>query len=365
MIFALFALLIAFVFFVCSLFLLNYGRHLGMRYLKKDQGIMTGLTTVEGAVFALIGLLLAFTISGALQRFDDRRQLVIQEANAASTAYDRLALYEGDLARDLQIKLKDYLQARIDLYRMPHDYSLWTTHRIFSVEQQDKILDLKNRLWDAAVAACPQAGFSPACPQSLPSLASLFEVARMRVGASEKHPPHIIYVMLFGLGLGGSLLAGFGMAAAKSRSWIHMLIFAATLTVTLYTLTDMEYPRLGLIRIESFDHFLVDAHQQMQVRALRDGQFGQMKTIVIRCPLWVKSRHVQRKRHVRCTPESGHSELVLRCPLVPSGIATSSRRFNGNEMIGCRGSRILRRGHVGNSIATIRCAAPSNYLNAL
>jgi hypothetical protein len=48
---------------------------------------MAGLTTVEGAVFALIGLLLAFTISGALQRFDERRQLVIQEANAVSTAY--------------------------------------------------------------------------------------------------------------------------------------------------------------------------------------------------------------------------------------------------------------------------------------
>jgi hypothetical protein len=45
-----------------------------------------------------------------------------------------------------------------------------------------------------------------------------------------------------------------------------MLIFAATLTVTLYTLTDMEYPRLGLIRIEQFDHFLVDAHQQMQTQ---------------------------------------------------------------------------------------------------
>ena len=72
--------------------------------------------------------------------------------------------------------------------------------------------------------------------------------------------------MLFGLGLGGSLLAGFGMAAATARSWIHMLIFAATLTVTLYAVTDMEYPRLGLIRIENFDHFLVEAHQQMQPR---------------------------------------------------------------------------------------------------
>ncbi|HVI13630.1 MAG TPA: hypothetical protein VM822_12225, partial [Pseudolabrys sp.] len=124
----------------------------------------------------------------------------------------------------------------------------------------------KNELWNAAVGACPQSSFRPACGQALPVLANLFEVARLRLGAAEKHPPQIIYVILFGLGLGGSLLAGFGMAAAKSRSWIHMLIFATTLTVALYTLTDMEYPRLGLIRIENFDHFLVDAHQQIQTQ---------------------------------------------------------------------------------------------------
>ena len=42
---------------------------------------------------------------------------------------------------------------------------------------------------------------------------------------------------------------------------------AATLTVTLYAVTEMEYPQLGLIsRIENFDHFLIDAHQQMQTR---------------------------------------------------------------------------------------------------
>jgi hypothetical protein len=151
---------------------------------------------------------------------------------------------------------------------MPHDYSLSKRTEFFSREQQDKILDLRNKLWDAAVAACPQANFHPACAQSLPTLTNLFEVARLRLGASEKHPPQIVYVMLFGLGLGGSLLAGFGMASAKSRSWIHMLIFAATLTTTLYVLTDMEYPRLGLIRIEDFDHFLVEAHQQMQSRSV-------------------------------------------------------------------------------------------------
>ena len=265
MTFVLLSLAIAATFFISSLILLNYGRSLGLRYLKKESGNMVGLATVEGAVFALIGLLLAFTISGALQRFDERRQLVIQEANAARTAHDRLGLFEHDVARDLQAKLRAYVQARIDLYRMPHDFSLWQRAELFSPEQQDKILDLQSKIWGTTVAACPEANFRPACGQALPALSNLFEVGQLRLGATEKHPPEIMYVLLFGLGLLGSLLAGFGMAAAKARSWVHMLIFAGTLTITLYAVTEMEYPRLGLIsRIENFDHFLIDAHQQMQ-----------------------------------------------------------------------------------------------------
>src|SRR5262245_65265453 len=178
MIFLLFAVLIAGAFFVISLYLLNYGLQLGLRYLKQETGNMAGLTTVESAVFALIGLLLAFTISGALQRFDDRRQLVIQEANAASTAHDRLALFEGEVARDLQSKLRDYVQTRIDLYRMPHDYSLLKRTEQFSDNQEDKVLSLKNELWNAAVGTCPKSNFSPVCGQALPVLANLFEVAR-------------------------------------------------------------------------------------------------------------------------------------------------------------------------------------------
>ena len=268
MMFVLFSLAMAAAFFIGSLILLNYGRRLGLRYLNKESGNMAGLATVEGAVFALIGLLLAFTISGALQRFDERRQLVIQEANAARTAHDRLGLFDHDIARDLQARLSAYVQARIDLYRTPQDFSLWQRVELFSPAQQEKILGLQANVWNAAVAACPEASFLPACGQALPALSTLFDLARLRIGASEKHPPEIVFAMLFGLGLLGSLLAGFGMAAAKARSWIHMVTFAATLTVTLYAVTEMEYPRLGLIsRIEKFDHFLIDAHREMQSHA--------------------------------------------------------------------------------------------------
>ena len=69
MIFSLFAVAIAAAFFVSSLILLNYGRQLGLRYRQQQSAdSMAGLPSVEGAVFALIGLLVAFTVSGALHR---------------------------------------------------------------------------------------------------------------------------------------------------------------------------------------------------------------------------------------------------------------------------------------------------------
>src|SRR5260370_1776360 len=86
----------------------------------------------------------------------------------------------------------------VDLYSMPEDFSLWYRTELFSPEQQDKILHLKVKVWDATVAACPQASFRPACSQALPALTSAFEVARLRVGASQKHPPQVVYAMLFG-----------------------------------------------------------------------------------------------------------------------------------------------------------------------
>jgi hypothetical protein len=264
MTFELFAVTVTAAFFFGSLILLNYGRSLGLRYLQR-KGNIAGFAPTEGAVFALIGLLLAFSISGALQRWDDRRQLIVQEANAVTTAYDRLALFDAAVAHDLQHKLKDYVLARIEFYHTPHDFSPWkATEEIWPTEQMDKIEALKSSVWDAAVAACPTTSFRPACLPALTALNNAFEVGRLQLGALERHPPQIIYVVLFGLGLGGSLLAGFGMAAATVRSWVHMITFAGALAVALYVVSDLEFPRLGLVRVDSSDHFLVDAYSHMR-----------------------------------------------------------------------------------------------------
>ena len=81
----------------------------------------------------------------------------------------------------------------------------------------------------------------------------MFDIAEARRLATGMHPPLIIYVMLAVLALAGALLAGYGMAEGQSRNWIHMIVFSLTIAIAAYVILDLEYPRLGLIRVDQFD----------------------------------------------------------------------------------------------------------------
>ena len=63
--------------------------------------------------------------------------------------------------------------------------------------------------------------------------------------------------------LASALLAGFGMAGSKERSWAHMISFAVTMAVAVYVILDLEFPRLGMIRINDFDEFLANLRRSM------------------------------------------------------------------------------------------------------
>ncbi len=265
MTFILFAAGIAFLIFAGAILLINIGRNLGRSYLQQlGTTEMPGLNAIESAIFALLGLLLAFAISGALHRFDERRTLVLQETNAISTAYNRIDLFDAVSRDRVRGKLRAYVEARLEFYEKPLDFSFWEHRAVYDVNVQHKIAALRKELWQEAVAACPPGTSNTACVLVIPAINHVLEAAVLRSGANERHPPQAIYIMLFGLALGGALLAGFSMAAAKSRSSVHMIIFSGALAVTLYVVTDIEFPRLGLIRVDSFDHFMLETLEDMR-----------------------------------------------------------------------------------------------------
>ena len=91
--------LFALLLFLGMLTLLETGRRLGVRRRPKEsEGERGSLGTVEGAVFALFGLLMAFTFSGAASRFNEKRMLIAEEVNTIETAYLRLHLLPEEAA---------------------------------------------------------------------------------------------------------------------------------------------------------------------------------------------------------------------------------------------------------------------------
>lgn len=244
--------------FFGSLFLLKLGRHIGQRFISRHgQGSLVGFNVVEGAVFALMGLLLAFSLSGALQRFDERRSLILQETVAIQTAADRIELMDVASRDRLREKLGNYIEARLAIFRGNVDLSIGE-YAAFDPALLRESEHRRTELWKDAAALCPFGISVTGCALFLPALNDAFEAASLRKGANERHPPQIVFVMLFGLALAASLLAGFSMAASNSASYLHALIFATALAVLIYIISDIEFPRLGLIRVDYMDHFLQD-----------------------------------------------------------------------------------------------------------
>lgn len=97
----------------------------------------------------------------------------------------------------------------------------------------------------------------------LPALNQMFDIASTRILNTMMHPPPIIYVMLFGLALLSSLFAGYGLAQAHSRGWLHTIGFAAVAAAAFYVIIDLEYPRLGALRIGAIDDALTSLRSTM------------------------------------------------------------------------------------------------------
>jgi hypothetical protein len=241
------------------LVLLEIGRRIGNRRLANDpEGARAGTGTVEGAVFALLGLLIAFTFSGAASRFDARRDLIVRETNAIGTAYLRLDLLPASAQPALRDLFRRYVDSRLETYRKFPDIEAIKAELARSTRLQGEI-------WNQAVAAGRLEGAPPpATMLLLPALNDMIDITTTRTMAARMHPPLVIFAMLFGLGLVSALLAGYGMAGGKSRNWLHMIGFAAVMAVAVYVILDIEFPRLGLIRVNAFDQALAELRESMK-----------------------------------------------------------------------------------------------------
>jgi hypothetical protein len=244
--------------FAGMLALLEVGRRIGRRRIEAaPEGGRAGLSAIEGSVFGLFGLLVAFTFAAAATRFEARRELIIAEANEIGTAWLRLDLLPAAAQPGLRAKFRDYTDARLDAFRDATDLEA-------AARSVARAQALQREIWAEAVAASAAAPQSSTAMLVLSSLNSMFDVMETRMMGARAHTPTVIMVLLFGLALGCALLAGIDLAASPSRNWVHTVIFSAVVSLTVYVILDIEYPRLGLINLHAVDEVLVQVRAGMK-----------------------------------------------------------------------------------------------------
>ena len=244
--------------FLGMLLFLELGHRAGLARLKRSpDGLVKGGGPAEGAVFGLLGLLVAFTFSGAATRFEDRRHLVTEEANAIGTAWLRIDLLPADAQPELRDLFRRYLDQRLKVYRNAEDIDS-------TIARQARSVALQADLWARALKACqrPEAP-GHACMLMVPALNAMFDITTTRATAARNHPPPIIFLMIAGLSLMGAVLVGYGLSDNRKRHWLHPVAYAAIMSLAVYVIIDLEFPRLGLIRVDAVDQVLMELRQGM------------------------------------------------------------------------------------------------------
>jgi len=212
---------------------------------------------VVGAVFALLGLLTAFTFSAAYSRLETRRQLMVQEVNAIGTAYLRLDVLPNEAQAQLRKDFKAYTLSRFAFYQK-------LTEKEGALSELAHASELQQLIWSKAVSASSGTENSSIRMLLLPALNEMIDIVTTRSVAIMAHPPLLIYASLALISIACGGMIGYRASISEYSSRFYEIAFALVMSFTMYLILDIEYPRFGLVRLDHINQLLFDLANTMK-----------------------------------------------------------------------------------------------------
>ena len=229
---------------------LEVGRQIGLHQAAQlGAASRVAVGVVDGPVFGLTALLLGFAFSGAAARFDKRRELIAEETKTAAGAWSRIDLLPPDLQIGVRDGFRRYIDALIGWYTESPDLAE-------TLRKPVGVARAQADLWTRSVAVCVEAQGEKARMLLLPSLGDLFGAVEKERLSRRIHPPMLIFGMLAVTAMASALFLGYGLSNSPSRPWLHMIGVALTIAAASYVILELEFPRLGLVRVREMDRTL-------------------------------------------------------------------------------------------------------------
>jgi hypothetical protein len=237
------------------------GRWYGKKELaKQNHDQLEVVMVAEGAVFTLLALLIAFSFSGAFERFENRKLHVINEANVINVAYKGIDMMAPAAQPALRASFREYLDAQLQFYKLAR----YATNTNFFNEAIAISKGIENKIWSQALSACKLTHDPIATQLFIPDITNMFDIESTGMEITRVHPPAAIFGLLIGLAILSGFLAGYTTANSKTKFSLHILSYILITAFTVYIIIDLEFPRIGLIRVDAFDQILQNIRGQMR-----------------------------------------------------------------------------------------------------
>jgi len=224
------------------------------RRSRHEQEKEAPLGTMVGATLGLLAFILAFTFGLAANRFDTRRQVLLNEANAIGTTYLRAGMLPegGEQIRGL---LRDYVRARLDAVRSGN-----------VAEGVRRSEDIQQKMWSEAETVGEKTPNSIVVGLFVQSLNQMIDLHAERLQAGlRSRIPGAIWVGLFAVAALSLATMGYHAGLSGTRRSLATLAVAVTFSVVIELIADLDRPQEGVLRVSQ--QALLDVQQSMNAPA--------------------------------------------------------------------------------------------------
>lgn len=213
--------------------------------------------TVEAGILGVLGLMLGFTMAMALNRFEVRKQLVLQEAQAIGSAYLFTRLLPADESKEIGNLLRAYAGARI----WPEDqHDIYP--RIAAARRESA--RLQDALWARAAAYGVKDPSPVRAGMLLQSLKEMIQLDAARWVAFQDHLPAAVVYVIAIVGLLAVMVVGYTFGLSGVRQLFSICMLSLAITTVLWIIIDLDRPREGHIRVSQQP--LLDLQEQLGSR---------------------------------------------------------------------------------------------------
>lgn len=223
------------------------------RKVKKDPTLEhEDLGSISSTLLGLLALILAFTFSMANSRFDTRRELAIQEANAIGTVFLRTEFFPDSVQKELKSNLKMYVEERIAFYYAGMDLDILIGH----MKNSDV---LGKKIWDQVTAYSKVDPNLVRTSEIVSSLNEMIDLTTSRRAAGEANIPGSIQWFLIILSIFSTFLLGY--ERKTHFDWIIVMVFSLMLSLTVFSIFDLDRPRSGLVTLDEANSKILELRQ--------------------------------------------------------------------------------------------------------